>query len=486
MSLDTLIRGVPDRGVNGDVQPHDNLAHARRLRRGSNRCAPPWWRDLAGILAWLSVFIVVALWVTNCGVQSIGWSSEGFTSLGRLCGLLAADLLLILVLMMARIPFVERSFGQDELSRRHRILGFVSFDLLMAHIVLVLLGYAASSRQGMLAQLWSLLSTYPGMWLALMGVGALVIVVITSIRYARKKLRYEAWHVLHLYAYAGVGLAWPHEVATGTDFVISTVARTYWWVLWWAATLSILIYRVALPVWRSWRHRLIVSRVVWEAPDVVSVHLTGRALRRMRLTAGQFMFWRFLDGPDWLQGHPYSLSAAPTGDRLRITVKGVGDAYDRLARLRPGTRVLVEGPYGRLTAAVRTRRKVTMIASGIGITPIRALLEELEYEPGDATLIYRASSTDDLVFREELEEMAGVRGIRVFYVIGPRMSGRRSWLPAATAGWSDSAVLLRLVPDIAGHDVYICGNDAWMATVQEAVVEAGTPADNVHTERFDW
>jgi predicted ferric reductase len=485
MSLDTLIRGDSARGLHGDAQIPDHIRN-RRLRRASNRPAPRWWRDVAGSLAWLSVIISAGLWVSNCGVQSFTWSADGLTSAGRLAGLLAANLLLILVIMMARIPFVERSFGQDELSRRHRVLGFLSFDLLCAHVVLIVLGYAASSRQGPWQQFWSLISSYPGMWLAAMGVVALAVVVITSVRLARKKIRYEAWHVLHLYAYAGVGLAWPHEVWTGTDFVISTVARTYWWVLWWAATGSILLYRVALPIWRSWRHRLVVSQVVREAPDVVSVHLTGRGLARMPVTAGQFLFWRFLDGPDWLQGHPYSLSAAPKADRLRITVKGAGDAYQRLARLRPGTRVLVEGPYGRLTAAVRTRRKITMIASGIGITPIRALLEELEYSPMEATLIYRASRTDDLVFREELEDLAKARGIRVFYVIGPRIPGRRSWLPVASAGWSDSAVLLKLVPDIAGHDVYICGKDSWMATVKDAVFEAGTPESNIHTERFDW
>jgi ferredoxin-NADP reductase len=56
---------------------------------------------------------------------------------------------------------------------------------------------------------WDLVTTYPGMLLAALGFGALVMVVVTSVRAARRRLRYESWHLLHLYAYLGVGLALP-------------------------------------------------------------------------------------------------------------------------------------------------------------------------------------------------------------------------------------------------------------------------------------
>ncbi len=157
----------------------------------------------------------------------------------------------------------------------------------------------------------------------------------------------------------------------------------------------------------------------------------------------------------------------------------------RLADLRPGTRVLVEGPYGRLTGDVRRRRRVTMLASSVGITPMRALMEELDYGPGEATLVYRSRDARSALFRDELGELATERGVSVCFVPGPRR-GDGSWLPAAAGDLDDRAALLQLVPDIADHDVYLCGPQAWADAARAAVLAAGTPARRTHTERFSW
>jgi ferredoxin-NADP reductase len=243
---------------------------------------------------------------------------------------------------------------------------------------------------------------------------------------------------------------------------------------------------VAIPVVRSRRHGLVVESVTQEAPGVVSVLMLGHDLDRLQAGAGQFFTWRFRSGPGWTRGHPYSLSAAPRPNALRITVKDLGDGSRALASLRPGTRVLFEGPYGRLHAGVRTRRKVTLLASGIGISPMRALLEELDHAPGELTLVYRAHEATDLALRGEIDAIAAETGARVFYVIGPRAAGRQSWLPASAAHLSDSQALRQLVPDVAEHDVYLCGSGGWMDAARAAVLEAGVPAGNIHEERFSW
>jgi ferredoxin-NADP reductase len=248
----------------------------------------------------------------------------------------------------------------------------------------------------------------------------------------------------------------------------------------------VLVYRVGLPVYRSLRHRLVVSDVVVEAHGVVSVHMTGRDLHRLPVRAGQFLQWRFLDGPGWSRAHPYSLSAAPTGDRLRITIKDLGDGSARLAALRPGTSVLVEGPYGRLTADVRTRRRVTLLASGIGITPLRAVLEELDAAPGDVTLVHRTSGPDGALFAAELADLAATRGVRVLQAPGHRIPGRDSWLPQQAAHLTDAQGLLHLVPDVADHDVFLCGSPGWMDAAQRAALDAGVPPQHIHSERFTW
>ncbi|HEY0693969.1 MAG TPA: ferredoxin reductase family protein [Kribbella sp.] len=458
-------------------------AHGRVMVRRT----PAWWRDAVGIACWASALVVLALWLSGRGVQLLtAGPADLLTSLGRLSGLLSADLLLVQVILMARVPMIERSYGQDEVARRHRLVGFYSFNLLMLHVGLILVGYTLRDHSDLVRETWTVVTSYGGMLLAVVGTLALTIVVVTSVRAARRALRYESWHLLHLYAYLGVGLSIPHELWTGTDFVTSSLARVYWWSAYALALGAVLVYRLGLPVWRTLRHGISVSSVIRESSDVVTVHLTGRGLHRLPVRSGQYFVFRFLDGPGWSRGNPYSLSASPMPDRLRVTAKDVGDGSGRLAGLRPGTKVLIEGPYGRLTGEHRVTGKVAMLACGIGITPLRALLEDLDYLPGDAVLIYRARDEPDLVFREELDHLARRREISVYYLTGRRMQGRNSWLPQSAADWTDRAALEHLVPDLTEYDVFVCGPDRWMDAACAAVLDAGLPADQLHQERFSW
>jgi predicted ferric reductase len=447
---------------------------------------PRWWRDAAGAFTWLTMLFVVALWVRNGALAELGTLSGALTTLGRLTGLVAAQLLLVQVLLIARIPMVERSYGQDELARRHRLVGLWSFNLMWAHIVLIALGYAAGSALGLWGTIVDLVLNYPGMLLALAATVALCLVVVTSVKTARAKLRYESWHLLHLYAYLGVGLALPHQLWTGADFVGNRAATVFWWSLWGAAVVAILGCRVGLPIYRTLRHRLVVAEVYAERPGVTSVVVTGRDLDRLPVAAGQFFQWRFLDNPGASRAHPYSLSAAPDGRSLRITVAHLGDGSSALARLAVGSRVCVEGPYGRLHAGVRTRPKVLLMASGIGITPMRALLEALPQQPGEVTLVYRVHGSRELIFADELLRLATERGARIFTVIGPRTTSRASWLPASAAHLTDVEALRHLVPDLADHDVFLCGGIAWMELAKAAVLAGGVPERNVHLERFAY
>jgi predicted ferric reductase len=446
------------------------------------------WRDGLTMAAWGSVLVVVCLWLLHGGGQELlgGPSADRLSSLGRVAALVASDLLLLQVLLMARIPWVERAFGQDGLVRRHRIVGFLSFSLMCAHIVLTTTGYAMAEGVGVLAELWTMLATYPGMLIAGAGTVAVVVVVGLSIRAARARLRYESWHLIHLYAYLGVALALPHQLWTGTDFIGTPWARAYWWALYAAALAAVLIWRVGVPIARSLRHRLEVAAVVPEAPGQVSIYLRGRALHRLRARAGQFLVLRFLDGEGWSRGHPFSLSAAPAPTHVRVTVKDLGDGSGALVDgLRPGTRVAVEGPYGHLTADARTRERLLFMASGIGVTPLRALLEELEYRPGAATLIYRARTPEDVLFREELERLAAARGVVLHLLVGPR-AREGSFLHERAAAWSDRDALLRLVPDVAERDVYLCGGAGWLDAAIAACAAAGVDPQQIHAERFSW
>jgi ferredoxin-NADP reductase len=332
--------------------------------------------------------------------------------------------------------------------------------LLVAHTLLVTAGYALQDEIPVAREASELLGDYSGVLLATIGLGLLIAVAVTSAAALRRRLGRRAWHAIHVSAYAAIALAFSHQLATGHEFARQPVARAYWWALYGCVAAAILWVRVARPVARSLvRHRLHVHAVAAEAPGVVSVEIAGRRLDRLGVRSGQFLYWRFLAPGLWWQARPYSLSRAPGGRALRITVR---DRTGRLAALRPGTRVIAEGPAGGLTAAALRRPRVAMIAGGVGIAPIRALLEDLPGE--DIAVVYRA--TGDVLFRAELDELARRRGARVHYLVGQ--------------GELSADRLHALVPDIAERDVFVCGPRSLTTEIRAA----GVPARQIVSEGF--
>jgi predicted ferric reductase len=440
-------------------------------------------RLTAGSVLWLCLLLVTWWWAADGGIQELlGWGS-GLMSAGRLTGLVASALLLAQVLLMARVPVLEAAFGQDRLARIHRVLGFTSFNLMLAHVVLITWGYAAGQLARTPTTLWDLVVGYPGVLLAVGGTVALCLTVVTSVKAARRRLRYESWHLLHLYGYLGAGLALPHQLWSGHDFTSSPGRQMFWWSAWALAAGAVLLWRVGLPVRRNLRHRLRVTSVVPEGDGVVSVYLTGHHLHQLGAEAGQFLSFRFLGRHGWTRTNPYSLSAAPDGRSLRVSVQAAGDGSAALAHLRRGSGVFVEGPYGRLTDRVRTRHKVALIGAGVGITPLRALAEGLHYRPGDAVILQRCR--DRPLFGGELAALSAERGLEVVHLPGRRRAPG-SWLDAGAGGADDLTALLHWVPDIAERDVYVCGPESWTDLVGDTLAAAGLPAERLHLESFAW
>lgn len=462
------------------VARYDRPGHRRhRSRARFDRTI----RTLAGAALWAGLLVVSYWWVADGGIVDLASWGTGLTAVGRISGLFAAQLLLVQVLLMSRLPLLEEAYGRVRLAAIHRLVGLWSFGLMITHIVTIVAGYASARWSLALSTLWQLVVGYSGVLLAAAGVVCLCLVVATSIRASRRRLRYESWHLLHLYGYLGAGLALPHQLWTGHDFVSRPAARVYWWGLWAAAAGAVIIWRGFFPLVRGLRHRLRVVSVVRESSDVISVTLTGRRLDRLPVRAGQFIYVRFLTAPGWTRANPFSLSAAPDGRRLRITARVVGDGTARMVRIRPGTPVFFEGPYGRLSSRARTRSKVLLAGAGVGVTPLRALAEGLAYRPGDAVLLHRYS--DEPLFTREFARLSVQRGLRVHELPGRR--GRKgSVLGPLPAGFDDLAALHALVPDLAEHDVFLCGPAGWMHAMRRLVRAGGVPVEQIHTESFAW
>jgi predicted ferric reductase len=422
------------------------------------------------------------------GLATIGlWWDEtppisGFgdwlTNAGRILGLLAGYGVVVLVALMARLPPVERGVGTDRLARWHAMGGRYTVGLVVAHALTIIWGYAVTAHTNVISQTRILLVSYPDVLAATVGGLLLVGVGISSMRAARRRLRYETWYYLHFYTYLAVALAFSHQFAVGAEFISSLPARILWGGLYLVVFAAIGWYRFVTPVRQAVRHRMRVLAVQPEGPGLVSVVIGGRQLDELRAESGQFFRWRFLARGRWWVSAPYSLSAPPGPDQLRFTAKAIGEHSRALADLAPGTRVVAEGPFGALTAARRRQRRVLLIAGGVGITPLRALFQTIPAGAGDLTLVYRASEDADVAFRAELEQLARQRHATLWFVVGRRADLGEDPLNAA--------VLTANIPGLAGHDVYVCGPPGMTSAVIRELRAAGVPRGHIHSESFEF
>ncbi|MFE4963418.1 ferric reductase-like transmembrane domain-containing protein [Streptomyces sp. NPDC056660] len=424
------------------------------------------------VVARTGLYAVLAV---NAAVVAYFFAQAGFASnalivIGRFLGLYGALVMAFQLVLVARLPWLDRRIGMDRLTSWHRWTGFALLWTLLGHAVFISFGYADGAGVGPIGEIVDLAETTEGVLRAVVALGVILVVGAVSARYARRRLAYETWHFVHLYTYVAVMLAFSHQVAVGTTFTASSAATAYWYVVWGVALGSVALGRLVLPLWRNYRHQFRVSAVVPESDNVVSVHVTGRDLDKLGAQAGQFFLWRFLTKDRWWQANPFSLSAAPDGRTLRLTAKAAGDGSAALRHLKAGTRVFAEGPYGAFTTLHRRKTESLLIAGGVGVTPIRALLEDLE---GHAVVIYRVATDRDAVLYGELRDLAVAKGAELHLVTGPPVPDKLA-----------ARELIQLVPDIADRDVFLCGPPPMMNAVLRSLGDLGVPKPQIHFERF--
>jgi predicted ferric reductase len=448
----------------------------RRRRRAPARPGTPLPRPavarLALLVAGAGLGATTALTFTAETAGQLRAPGGLATFAGSLTGMIGTYLALMMVLLISRIPMIERVLGQDGLVRWHRRLAPWPISLLVTHAVFITVGAAQAARNGLGREVGVMLTRFPDVLIATIGLGIMCLIGVISLRAIRSRLSREAWWLVHLYIYLALALSFAHVIVLGPSFVGHPLTRAVWSLAWAATAGLVLVYRFGLPVARSLRHRLVVTEVRPEGPGVVSVICAGRQLDKLPVDGGQFMFWRFLTPGTWWQAHPFSLSALPRPPYVRLTVKALGAYSASLAHLRPGTRVMVEGPYGAFTRNAQVRPGALLVAAGIGVTALRSLLEDLPRNCAPVVLL-RAGRRADLVLGQEVFELVRDRGGRLHALVGDREQAR-----------IDERSLHQLVPDLEHRDVFVCGPEGFVAGIVDLVKRLGVPDEAIHHEAF--
>lgn len=438
---------------------------------------PRTWSEVRQRDVWFVVAVVgailAAMWVRHGGMDQ-----DPIMAIGQVTALAGTYLALVGVLLASRAPWLDQVFGSDDLRRIHGLLGFASVWALVVHGVTSTYAFAGNRIGDVAATLVSLVQTVPGMLGAIVSLGLFILVAITSMKAARRRTSYETFHGIHLYVYLALAFGFLHQLTIGTDFVDDRLATSFWIALYVVAFVPLLVHRVAWPVFITLRHRPRVGAVVNESEQAYSLYIVGRDLDRLAVRSGQFFVIRGLTRRDWMHGHPFSISAAPNGKYLRFTIKELGEGTSDLRRLRVGTPVLLEGPYGAIHGARRTRRKLLLIAAGIGVAPIRAIAEGFGYRPGEVEFLYRTRDVGDAPLVDEVRSLAAHRGFSLHLLTGRRSDGTRRPDPLG----ADS--IRRLVPDATERDVFLCGPEGLIERTRRALLGIGVPPERIHFEAF--
>ena len=462
-----------------EPNPRVTLGSAKWLRVSRGQ-------DLVEAIGWLSLLWVVFTFLIDGGLAAISDLHSVLSAVDRLSALTATDLLLIQTLLIARVPWLDKLYGHDRATLTHKRLGKPVLYLVIVHFISVTWAYAIADSKNVVDEFLTMINSIPDLLTGTIAFVLMIIVVITSIKISRNKLSYEAWYLVHLLAYGAVMLAIPHQINVGTDIAGKPLAQAFWIAAYLFVGLNILWFRLLSPIVLSGLHGLKVSDAVAESSDATSIYVSGRKLKSFQAKSGQFFIIRLVTLGQWWRAHPFSLSAAPSNTTLRFTVGNRGDDTALMQSIKPGTRVILEGPYGVFTEDRRTQERVVLVAAGIGAPPIRALAENIAARPGDVSIIYRLRNRNDAALAEELAEIAKRRGF-YFHILEGSRKHPTSWWPAGSNDHlPDDERLVSICPKIAESDVFICGPAAFTQAVEKSLHIAGTPVNQIHSEEFAW
>jgi predicted ferric reductase len=476
------VNQVTNQAYTSDLEPGKKravtLGSKKRFKREREK-------DILEAIWVFSVVAVICFFLLEGGLPRVITTQALLDATNRLSALIATNLLLVQVILISRAPWLEKVYGLDKTTRAHKRLGKPILYLLLLHFVSSIVAYSVRNELNFFEELGSMLGEFLSVVAALISLLAFVLIVISSLVAVRKRASYEVWYLIHLVSYVAIVLAIPHQLDLGSEIVGHPIGQMYWLSLYFFAAYNLIYFRVLAPILRSMRRNLQVSRVVPEKNNTTSVYVSGKKIEQFNAKAGQFFMLRVMTPSQWWRPHPFSVSAKPTKDYIRFTIGNRGDDTAKLQELKPGTRVMLEGPFGVFTEVVRTQPKVLLMAAGIGVAPIRALVASMAAKPGDVNVLYRVKDVNDAALLDELREICKTRGFTLTLSDGPSAT-EREHLSREELEKREIDAILSIAPDVAHNDVFICGPIAWSRSVEKTLRKLNVPKYAIHSEEFAW
>lgn len=427
---------------------------------------------------WIVLYLGVAVAPLVFALVGTTKPGQGFvTDLSVALGFVGLAMMGMELLLVARFQAVARPFGEDGLVQFHRQIGLLGLVLILVHVAL-------SAEWSMLASL-DLAQTPWRVRFGVAAVVALVLLIVTSLWRTRLGLSYEAWHLLHAgLSIAAIGAAVAHILLV--DYYIDSPWKRGLWMLMAFGFVSLIAWVRLIKPFRLSRRPWKIERVEPERGDTTTLVLTPVGHHGFRFEPGQFAWFTIGRSPLNMTRHPFSFSSSSEAPgALSVSIKALGDFTGTVRDLDPGTTVYIDGPHGVFTIDQHEGAGFCFIAGGVGITPIMSMLRTLadRSDARPAILIYANRDWDDVLFRDQIAELAPRLDLRVTHVL----SGTPPADWRGEVGRITTELLRERLP--AGYrrfQFFICGPGALMDAMERGLLELGAAPERIHTERFGW
>ncbi|MFA5163705.1 MAG: ferric reductase-like transmembrane domain-containing protein [Patescibacteria group bacterium] len=426
----------------------------------------------------LNLAIIIFFW--QLGSREI-ILTEPLIAFGRLSGLLAVLLILIQLILISRFDYLEKAVSLDKLLVIHGLNGFLSFFLIILHPILLIIGYGKRTNNAFFQQLQSFVLYWDEVGMAVLGTIVFIAATIISLNLIKNKIKYEFWYLSHLFLYLAILWAYGHQLEVGHSLQ-NTIFAIYWYVIYFIVIAILVWYRFLRPVWRFKKHLFRVAEIKRENDSVRSVYIKGQNMENYKIAAGQFFLLRFINRRAWYEEHPFSLSGQIRDNTLQFTIKALGDFSSKLEeKVKVGDPVILDGPHGSFVSAKIKRDKVLMIAGGIGITPIKAMIEELGQQAKDIILICANKSLKEIVFKEELAALTQLNPrLKIFHILSQEK------IDGYDYGRLDLEKITKFSPDLTERDIFICGPEMMTKSIIKILKTLKIKKSQIYWEKFSW
>jgi predicted ferric reductase len=428
-------------------------------------------------LGWLTLyalFVLSPLLLIVVGPEQAG---RGFwIEFGSALGFVGMAMLCAQFLLTGRFRVLAQGFGSDNLLHFHTATGIAAMCLVFAHPVILLTVHADfRAYLDPSVNLLRVLTLVPAM-------AAVFLVVVLSLGRTLFRLSYELWRVSH-------GVLSLFVVCIGLVHLLQVDHHSsQWWqkgymiLFTGGAVYSVVQVRVVRP-YRMKKRSYTLTEVRKERDGAATLVVEADGHEGMKLKAGQFAWMTVGDSPYSLQQNPFSFtSSESSSERLAFTAKPAGDFTGTWREMAPGQSVFLDGPYGAFTLKDRSGRGAVFFAGGVGITPIISMLRTLaERKDSRPCLLFYGSKTwEDILFREEVEDLTESLDLRVIHVLS---DPAEKW--DGYTGFLTHDILERELPeDLAKYDYYICGPEPMMNLVERELAVKPIPLRQISSERF--